>query len=243
MSDYAGEDLILATGAPGSGWSGSLRTLSFAAEVNNSDITPENVYDGPSLRGHHYGAYFGPHEKHGAEFTRLDELSQQEIVAELRRPFCDFGGVKIIKSHQFAYHLDRLASLFPAARFVCCFRETDELTFDWWHKCGGWGISHPRYDWYENDKRMRRQIAMENRAVRRFVNRRGMRVFNAVSDTTMVFSALRLTFDRDCVEQPPIGSRALFASMTAEERYYKVRFGTTLNNDPYHYLAVLDPSR
>ena len=239
MSDYAGEDLILATGAPGSGWSGALRTVSFAAEVNNSDITDDNIYNGPSRRGHHYGAYFGPHEKYGDAFTRLNELAKDELVAEFRRPYRHFDGIKIIKSHQFAYHLDHLAALFPKARFACCFRETDELTFDWWHKCGGWNITHPRYEWYRNDERMRRQIELENRSVRRFATRRGMRVFNGVSDTSTIFASLGLTFSPKCVAEPPPGSGALFASLSAEERYYKVRFGTSLNNDPYLYMAVL----
>ncbi len=239
MSEYLGEDLILATGAPGSGWSGSLRTISFANEINNSDVNPESIYNGPSKKGHHYGAYFGPYEKYGEKFPKLNKLTKGEIVAEFKKPYREFGGVKIIKSHQFAYHLDHLALLLPKARFACFFRETDELTFDWWHKCGGWNITHPRYEWYENDRRMKRQIAVENRSIRKFATERGMRVFNAVFDTSIIFSSLGLTFTKDSVKEAPVGSRALFANLTAEERYYKVRFGTTLNNDPYLYVAVL----
>jgi hypothetical protein len=238
MRDYHGEDLILATGAPGSGWSGGLRTLSFADEINNSDLNAEKLYFGPGARGHHFGTYFGPGEQCGGRFDRLNELSKEEIVAELRKPFAHFGGVKIIKSHQFAYHLDYLVSLFPAARIVCFFRETDELTFDWWHKCGGWSISHPKYDWYHDDERMKRQIAMENAAIKRFVTRNAMRVLNTVFDARTVFSALGLTFTKDSLTATPYGSRELFANLTAEERYYKVRFGTSLNCDPYLYMAI-----
>lgn|SRR5581483_8321999 len=239
MSAYLGEDLILATGAPGSGWSGSLRTISYADEINSTDLNAENIYIGPSQRGHHFGTYFGPYEKFGGDFVRLNELSKDEIVAEFRKPYRHFDGIKIIKSHQFAYHLNHLVSLFPKARVICYFRETDELTFDWWHKCGGWGITHPKYQWYENDERMKRQIALENKAVRRFVTEKNMHVFNAVPDTTLLFSFLGLTFTRDSVKHVPDDSRKLFAGFSPEERYYKVRFGTSLNNDPYLFCAIL----
>lgn len=238
MSEYFGEDLILATGAPGSGWSGGLRAISFANEINNTDITSDNVYCGPSQRGHHYGAYFGPYEQYGHHFDRLNELSKEEIVAEFKKPFRHFGGIKIIKSHQFSYHLDYLVSLFPKARLICFFRETDELTFDWWHKCGGWGITHPNYKWYENDERMKRQIAVENRAIRRFATARGMKVFNAISDTAAIFTTLGLTFNKDSLKEVPSDARNLFTSFGPEERYYKVRFGTSLNNDHYMFTAI-----
>jgi hypothetical protein len=238
MSEYLGEDLILATGAPGSGWSGGLRTLSFASEVNNSDVNPGNIYFGPGQKGHHYGAYFGPGEKYGGNFATLSELTREEILAEFKKPFTRFDGIRS-SVHQFAYHLDYLASLFPKARFACFFRETDDLTFDWWHKCGGWSISHPKYEWYENDERMKRQISIENKATRKFATERGMRVFNGVFDTSTIFSSLGLTFTRDSIKEVPVGSQPLFAKLNSEERYYKVRFGTTLNNDPYMFAAIL----
>jgi hypothetical protein len=239
MKAYLGEDLILATGAPGSGWSGVLRTISFADEINNSDLAADNIYHGPSVAGSHFGTYFGPGEKYGPNFDNLKELSKDQLLSEFGKPFAGFERTKIIKSHQFAHHLDYLHSLFPKARFVCVFRETDELTFAWWHRCGGWGITHPKYTWYRDDERMKRQIALENSAVRKFATRRGLRVFNCVLDTASVFAFLGLTFTRESLKEPPFGSPEAFAKLNSDERFYKVKFGTSLNGDPFMYTAVL----
>jgi hypothetical protein len=122
---------------------------------------------------------------------------------------------------------------------MCFFRETDELTFDWWHKCGGWGITHPNYKWYENDERMKRQIAIENTAIRKFATKKKMAVFNCVSDMSIIFSFLGLTFTKDSVKELPVGGRGLFANLNPEERYYKIRFGTSLNSDHYMFAAIL----
>ena len=47
--EYNGKDLILAMGAPGSRWSGSIRLLSLMhEEINCSDETEDTEYNGPS---------------------------------------------------------------------------------------------------------------------------------------------------------------------------------------------------
>ena len=43
--DYTGKDLILATGAPGSRWSGVLRMITANPEINITDETKDRTYD------------------------------------------------------------------------------------------------------------------------------------------------------------------------------------------------------
>ena len=43
--DYTGQDLIIATGAPGSRWSGTLRMITCNTDINISDETPDRIYD------------------------------------------------------------------------------------------------------------------------------------------------------------------------------------------------------
>ena len=177
MIDYQGEDLIIATGAPGSRWSASLRVISFNPRINRSDEHDDFKYDqvdydsdGNKIEGHgwHRGAYWGPNHKQGHTFDRLDLMSKEDIVYEFAKPYKNFApGVKIIKSHWFAYHLPLLKEMFPRAKFIAMI-QTNEFCFDWWHTVGGWDITYPHYDWYENDIRMRNQIKKENKHIRDF---------------------------------------------------------------------------
>ena len=175
--DYTGKDLILATGAPGSRWSGSLRMLTANVNVNSTDESPDRYYDHVAInpktgkaatRGWHRGAYWGPDHEFGKTFDKIDQMSKEDIIKEFKGPYTDWeSGVKIIKSHWFAYHLPFLKEMFPDAKFIGIYR-TNEDCFDWWHICGGWEISYPHYPWYKDDDRMRRQIAIENEYILEF---------------------------------------------------------------------------
>lgn len=175
MKDYTGHDLILATGVPGSRWSATLRVISFNKGINRSDERSQWQYErlvmlngNKTEIGWHRGAYWGPNHAQGYNFDKLHLMTKAEIVNEFKKPYDDWeSGVKIIKSHWFSYHLPLLKELFPDAKFIATWK-TNEFSFNWWHKVGGWDISYPHYQWYENDTRMKKQIAIENANILNF---------------------------------------------------------------------------
>jgi len=178
--DETGENYIFATGAPGSKWSAMLRTLSYNIRINNSDENEEdtfqvklfsNLTNTEKTLAWHRGAYWGPYHKYGHKFDMLDKLSKDEIIHELNLPFKEPGGIKVIKSHWFSYHLEFLAETFPKAKILTVYLP-DDVCFDWWKVIGGWNIHYPVYTWYENDDRMRDRIKEENAHITRFFARR-----------------------------------------------------------------------
>jgi hypothetical protein len=44
----------------------------------------------------------------------------------------------------------------------------NEDCFDWWKEAGGWDITYPNYQWYQNDLVMRHQIEIQNEAILQF---------------------------------------------------------------------------
>lgn len=160
LTEYTGHDLIIATGVPGSQWSAALRIVSFNEGINRSDESKDTFYEG--AKAWHSGAYWGPYHKQGHNFDRLDLLSKEQVITEFKKPYREWNlGIKIIKSHWFAYHLPLLKEMFPDAKFIATYR-TNEESFDWWHVCGGWDIGYPHYTWYVDNARMQKQIAIEN---------------------------------------------------------------------------------
>jgi len=68
MAEYEGDDLIIAMGAPGSRWSGSIRAIQTSVDVNTTDDDSERIYDlvdGEMPLGWHRGAYWGPYHEFG----------------------------------------------------------------------------------------------------------------------------------------------------------------------------------
>lgn len=166
---YDGEDLIIAMGVPGSRWSGALRLLSLLTDqVNTSDEKQEWTYD-KKATGWHRGCYFGPGHAYGQGFDNLQQYSKQQLLDEFKKPYKHFDGIKIIKSHWFSYDIPLLLEYFPKAKFIS-FYVDDNDAFRWWHDVGGWDITYPIYDWYENDEKMLKQIAIENMAIKRHFN-------------------------------------------------------------------------
>ena len=166
MAEYTGHDLILCMGVPGSRWSGSIRSIQTAVEINTSDDSPARIYDksdiDPTFKplGWHRGCYWGPYHEYGHNFDTLP--SKEDAIEQFKAPFTVWEpGVKIIKSHWFSYHIPKLREWFPDAKLVAFYVPEDEA-LEWWHKVGGWDIIYPHYDWYENDQRMREQTAIEN---------------------------------------------------------------------------------
>jgi hypothetical protein len=171
--DYAGEDLILLTGAPGSRWSSVHSILiSCSDDFNKSEISPKpwrvkTIAYGTPLIANHRGVYWGPNNEFGEKFDYLHDCSKAYLLEEFNKPFKEPGKIKIIKSHWFSYNLKYLANVFPKAKIVLCYADEADC-FYWWHKCGGWGIPYPDYTWYKNDSGMLKQIREENYHILRF---------------------------------------------------------------------------
>jgi hypothetical protein len=158
-----GSDAIFITGAPGSKWSLVAHAVSFADQINTSDSGEHRSYES-AAGATHFGNYFGPGMEYGSEFDRLDEIGQSDLVAELSKPYAQPGGIKLLKSHMFARHLDYLVETFPAARFILVYR-SDAECLDWWIEAGGFEISFPDYSWYRELANMKEQVAVDNRAL------------------------------------------------------------------------------
>jgi hypothetical protein len=182
--DADGNDLLFITGAPGSRWSGVAYAISFADQINDSDLTSSRVYTlgsggdtvaSPAGGGGllHFGNYLGPGMEFGQDFHELDQLGKSEVLAQLHAPYSQPGGVKLVKSHFFSRHLETLREMFPGARFVLVSRPDDQC-FDWWVKAGGFSINFPDYTWYKEFDHMRAQIALDNRAILDFTARHGL---------------------------------------------------------------------
>jgi hypothetical protein len=113
----------------------------------------------------HLGAYFDPGMEFGSFFDRLDQHSREECEAEFDRPFTGTG-VRIVKSHVFAHHIDFLRQTWPDCPVVLVYRPNDAC-LGWWVKCGHFDITYPKYDqYYKNLRTMAGIIADQNRDIR-----------------------------------------------------------------------------
>jgi len=175
ITKYDGSDLIFLVGCPGSRWSSVFLELAKNPAVNTTEWLPENKWDMLIQNvdndlitiASHRGVYWGPNNQHGQNFDRLFAMLKPEILSEFMEPFQNWDGIKVIKSHWFAYHIDYLHALFPKAKIVSCMAN-DIDCFYWWHKCGGWGMLFPKYTWYQNDSRMLEKIIEENSKILKF---------------------------------------------------------------------------
>ena len=147
---------IFFTGVPGSRWSGIAQTIERVPGFNVSDRSLSRIYVHSGFTGHQ-GAYFG----------RLMEFEARLDESYLTQAWSKPHGTKLIKSHDWAYSLDRLRSVFPKDWIVLIHRP-DDVSFDWWKQAGGFGINYPSYAAYQNDTIMQREIAWQNQAILKF---------------------------------------------------------------------------
>ena len=160
---------IFMAGAPGSKWSSVSKSIYFSTSIDRSDASPEREY-WHSAWGEsnlmHMGAYFDPGMEFGGFFDRLNEYTKEECEAEFDRPFTG-SGVRIIKSHVFAHHIDFLKQHWPDCPVILVHRGNDAC-LGWWVKCGHFDITYPTYDQYYVDlKHMTRIIEDQNADIRK----------------------------------------------------------------------------
>ena len=157
---------IFMTGAPGSKWSSVSKNIYDSADIDRSDYHDDRTYyhDASGERQlMHQGAYFDPGMKFGKFFDRIERYTKQECEAEFDRAFApDAVGVRIIKSHVFANHIDFLRATWPDVPVVLVHR-SDDACLGWWVKCGHFDITYPDYaEYYKNLREMAQIIQRQN---------------------------------------------------------------------------------
>lgn len=158
---------IFCAGAPGSKWSSLIKNIYYSPSVDRTDYTETRTYwhDAPGqLELMHLGAYFDPGMEFGDWFDRLNEYTKEECEAEFDRPFSGTG-VRIIKSHVFAHHIDFIKRTWSECPLILAHRDNDAC-LGWWVKCGHFNITYPKYDKYYKDLRtMAKIITDQNRDI------------------------------------------------------------------------------
>jgi hypothetical protein len=151
---------IFFTGVPGSKWSGVAQILEDnILGFNTSDRSPKKEYLHNSYSGH-TGTYFGK----GMEYEAL--LSANHIDHPWKNPH----GCKIIKSHEWAYNLDSVKSLFLNDWIMLVYRP-DLPSYAWWHEAGGFNITYPSYAAYKDSTTMLSAIMEQNKCILRFAKK------------------------------------------------------------------------
>lgn len=156
-------------GAPGSKWSSVAKNIYYSPSINRTDYHDDRTYyhDASGKRDlMHLGAYWDPGMEFGKFFDRLERYSKEECEAEFDRPFTPGSeGVRIIKSHVFANHLDYIKQQWPDCPIVLVHRSNDAC-LGWWVKCGHFDITYPDYaEYYKNLREMSLIIEQQNRGI------------------------------------------------------------------------------
>jgi hypothetical protein len=161
---------IFMAGAPGSKWSSVSKNIYFSPDIDRTDASPAREYwhDASGTRQlMHMGAYFDP----GMEFDLSQQMnleSKEHLEEFFDSAFSPDGtGVRIIKSHIFAHHINFIKATWPDCPVVLIHRE-DDACLGWWVKCGHFDITYPKYDQYYVDLRnMASIIAAQNKDILR----------------------------------------------------------------------------
>jgi hypothetical protein len=149
-------EYIFVTGVPGSKWTGVSETLEATGHFNITDRRDyRSFYHNGGLR--HLGNFFGRRMEYEAV------LEKQNLDA----PFTDNSGSKLIKSHDWAYNLENIQSVFPTSWILLIYRPNLE-SFHWWCQAGGFDIRYPDYSVYKDANTMMYEIAEQNKNILKF---------------------------------------------------------------------------
>ena len=146
---------IFFTGAPGSRWSGIAQTIETIPGFNISDRNGDREYLHNTYSGH-LGAYFG----------RSMECELNINGNYIDRQWAEPGGIKLIKSHEWAFHLTDIREKEQwADSWVIMVYRPDMACYSWWHEAGGFNIKYPNYSAYKNSNNMLTEIIGQNAAI------------------------------------------------------------------------------
>ena len=158
---------IFVAGAPGSKWSSVVKNIYYSDSLDNSDYSKDREYwhdAGGEMDLMHIGAYYDPGMEFGDWFDELDKHTKEECEAEFDRPFSG-DGVRIVKSHVFAHHIDFLKEHWPDCPIVLVHRD-DDACLGWWVRCGHFDITYPLYHkYYKNLKEMGKIVNHQNKDI------------------------------------------------------------------------------
>ena len=158
---------IFVAGAPGSKWSSVTKNLYYSPDIDRSDYSDARTYyhDAPgTMQLMHMGAYFDPGMEFGKLFHRLSMYDQETLESDFDEPFTG-EGVRIIKSHVFANHIDYIKETWPDCPLVLVHRP-DDACLGWWVKCGHFNITYPDYsEYYKDLKTMATIIQKQNTGI------------------------------------------------------------------------------
>lgn len=155
---------IFIVGAPGSKWSSVAKNIHSSPSIDHSDIVHGRNYTDTITNVNHTGAYFDPGMEFGNFFDRIEEYTKEECESEFDRPFTS-KGIRIIKSHVLAEHIDYLKATWPDCFIVTVYRSNDSC-MGWWTRAGGWSITYPNYKpYYKNDFTMYKHIVQQNNSI------------------------------------------------------------------------------
>ena len=160
---------IFVAGAPGSKWSSVVKNIYYSPDIDRSDYSDARTYyhdASGQLDLMHLGAYFDPGMEFGGFFDQLNQYSKDHCEAEFDRPFSG-EGIRIIKSHVFANHIDYIKATWPDCPIVLVHRD-DDACLGWWVKCGQFDITYPSYDlYYQNLRTMATIIQQQNAGIQK----------------------------------------------------------------------------
>ena len=146
---------IFVAGAPGSKWSSVTKNIYYSPDIDRSDYSDARTYyhDAPgTLQLMHMGAYFDP----GMEFDLSQQMnleSKENLEEFFDSAFSPDGkGVRVIKSHIFAHHIDFIKKTWPDCPVILVLRDNDAC-LGWWVRCGHFNITYPDYHGYYRDLR------------------------------------------------------------------------------------------
>ena len=159
---------IFCAGAPGSKWSSLIKNIYYSPSIDRSDYSDARTYyhdASGTMDLMHLGAYFDPGMEFGDFFDNLSSYTKEECEAEFDRPFSG-EGIRIIKSHVFAHHIDFIKQTWPDCPVILALRPNDAC-LGWWVRCGHFNISYPSYaGYYKNLREMAKIIDHQNRDIR-----------------------------------------------------------------------------
>lgn len=158
---------IFVAGAPGSKWSSVVKNIYYSPSIDRSDYSDNRTYyhdASGKMDLMHLGAYFDPGMEFGKYFHRLPMYDHYECETDFDAPFSG-KGVRIIKSHVFANHIDYLKQTWPDCPIILVHRP-DDACLGWWVKCGHFNITYPDYSkYYQNLKVMAEKIKEQNQGI------------------------------------------------------------------------------
>ena len=158
---------IFVAGAPGSKWSSVVKNIYYSPSIDRSDYSDHRTYyhdASGEMDLMHLGAYFDPGMEFGKYFHRLPMYDHYECETDFDAPFSG-EGVRIIKSHVFANHIDYIKQTWPDCPIILVHRP-DDACLGWWVKCGHFNITYPDYsEYYQNLKVMAEKIKEQNQGI------------------------------------------------------------------------------